>query len=324
MGQAPSTPGISKTVTVYTSLEESFANEIFQRFEKETGIKVHYVRLATGECTARMEAEKSNPQAGIWVGGVGLGHIDAKNKGLTTPYVSPNAASIPQQFKDKDHYWTGMYVGMLCFESNTKLLKKFNLTAPASWVELCDPKYKGHVQMANPGSSGTSYNALVTLVQIFGEDKAFEMLKKLDANINQYTKSGLAPGKNASMGETTIAIGYSHDAVRFINEGYPLTITFPSEGTGFEVASVSLIKGGPEKEVSAAKKLYDFMLSDTCAEIFAQGKLVPFHSKAKLAEGAIPVSQVKVINQDDEWGAKQKQRLIEKWNAVIGGETKTK
>ena len=309
-------------VTVYTTLDEPVAVAVFKQFTKDTGIKVDWVRLSTGECQARLEAEKENPQASVWFGGVGIGHIGAKNKGLTTPYKASNARNIPDNFKDKDGYWTGIYAGMLCFESNIDMLKKYNLTAPKSWEEICSPEYKNHVQMANPGSSGTSYNALATLVQIFGEDKAFELLKKLNNNITMYTRSGSKPGKNASIGEVTIAIGYSHDAVKLISQGYPLELTFPEEGTGYEVASISMIKNGPEKEIENAKELINWGLSKSCAKVLASNKLVPFID-VPLSEGAVSIKKINTIKQDDEWAAKEKTRLVEKWNQVIGGESKT-
>ncbi|ADK83041.1 ABC transporter substrate-binding protein [Sediminispirochaeta smaragdinae] len=308
-------------VTAYTTLDEELARKVFNAFTEETGIQVDWVRLSTGECTARMEAEKENPQASIWYGGVGLGHIEAKDKGLTMPYDSP-AAKMPEKFRDQDRYWSGIYAGPLCFESNTQALEKYGLTAPTSWEELADPKYKGHVQMANPGSSGTAYNVLATMVTLYGEEKAFEYMKRLDANITQYTRSGSAPGKNAAIGETTIAIGYAHDGVRLIAEGYPLEITFPSEGTGYEVASISLIKNGPAEELAYAKKLYDWALGETAAKIYTTAFTVPFVD-VPLPKGALPISKVNTINQDDEWAAANKARLVEKWNAVIGGESRT-
>ncbi|WP_319563186.1 ABC transporter substrate-binding protein [Marispirochaeta sp.] len=308
-------------VTAYTTLDEELARKVFKAFTDETGIQVDWVRLSTGECVARMEAEKENPQASIWYGGVGLGHIEAKNKGLTMQYDSP-AAAMPENFRDADRYWSGIYAGPLCFESNTQALQKFGLTAPNSWEELADPKYKNHVQMANPGSSGTSYNVLATMVQIYGEEKTFDYMKQLDRNITQYTRSGSAPGKNAAIGEITVAIGYAHDGVKLVNEGYPLDITFPSEGTGYEVASVSLIKGGPAEELGAAKKLYDWALSETAAKIYTTAFVVPFVD-VPLPKGAMPISKVNTIDQDDEWAADNKTRLVEKWNAIIGGEART-
>jgi len=308
-------------VTAYTTLDEELARKVFNAFTEETGIQVDWVRLSTGECVARMEAEKENPQASIWYGGVGLGHIEAKNKGLTMAYDSP-AAMMPENFRDKDRFWSGIYAGPLCFESNTQSLEKFGLTAPTSWADLIKPEYENHLQMANPGSSGTAYNVLATLVQIYGEEEAFEYLKKLNNNITQYTRSGSAPGKNASIGEITIAIGYAHDGVKLVDQGYPLKITFPSEGTGYEVASVSLIQGGPEEELENAKKLYDWALGKTAASIYTTAFSVPFVD-VPLPAGALPISQVNTIDQDDEWSAANKTRLIEKWNEVVGGESKT-
>jgi len=310
-----------QSITAYTTLDEELARKVFNAFTEETGIQVDWVRLSTGEAVARLEAERENPQASIWYGGVGLGHIEAKNKGLTMPYDSP-AASMPEQFRDPDRYWSGIYAGPLCFESNTMSLEKYGLVAPQSWEDLTDPAYEGHIQMANPGSSGTAYNVLATMVQILGEDAAFEYMKRLDRNITQYTRSGSAPGKNASIGEVTIAIGYAHDGVKLVDQGYPLEITFPEEGTGYEVASVSLIQDGPEEELAAAKQLYDWALGETAARIYTTAFSVPFVD-VPLPKGAKPISEVNTIVQDDEWAAANKTRLVEKWNQIIGGEERT-
>ena len=75
----------AESVSVYTTFEEPLAQELFDAFEAETGIKVEWVRLSTGEAVARLEAEANNPQVSAWVGGVGLGHIEAKEQGLTMP-----------------------------------------------------------------------------------------------------------------------------------------------------------------------------------------------------------------------------------------------
>lgn len=302
--------GAKERIVAYTTLDEPLARAVFEAFEKDTGIKVEWVRLSTGETVARLEAERKNPQASIWYGGVGLGHIEAKKKGLTTPYFSPAAAAIPAKFKDKDGYWTGIYAGPLCFACNVNRLKELGLEAPTSWMDLTKPEYKGHIQMANPTTSGTAYNVIATVVQLWGEEKAFEYLKALHANISQYTKSGSAPGKAAALGEIPIGIGYAHDQVKLVNEGYPLKITFPSEGTGYEVASISLIKGGPQ--VETAKKLYDWALSERAAAIYANAFVVPFVD-VPLKPGAVPISKVKTIDQDDEWAGQNRDRLLERW-----------
>ncbi len=301
-------------ILAYTTLDEPLARAVFEAYEKDTGVKVEWVRLSTGEAVARMEAERKNPQVDIWFGGVGLGHIQAKDKGLTTPYVSPNAKNIPAKFKDKDGYWTGIYAGALCFVSNINRLKELGLEAPKSWADALKPEFKGHIQMANPASSGTAYNVIATVVQLWGEEKGFEYMRDLHKNISQYTKSGSAPGKSAAIGEIPVGLGYAHDQVKLISQGYPLVITFPSEGTGFEVASISLVKGGPNPEL--AKKLIDWALTERAAKLYANECVVPFVD-VPLKKGAVPISQVNTINQDDVWAAANSERLIERWQNEI-------
>ncbi len=281
-----------ETLAIYTTMDEPLARAIVAAFEEDTGIEVAWVRLSGGECVARLIAEKENPQISMWYGGVGLDHIVAKEKGLTTPYESPNAVNIPDKFKGKDHYWTGIYGGILCFASNTNLLKELGLEAPTSWADLIKPEYKGQIQVANPGTSGTAYNVLATMVQIMGEEKAFEYLKALDKNIFQYTRSGSKPGKNAAIGEITVGIGYT-------------------------INSISLIKGGPQPEL--AKKLYDWALTERAAEIYASEYVVPFVD-VELKEGAMPISKVKTIVQDDVWAGENKDRLVAKWTSEVLGQ----
>ena len=301
-------------VTAYTTLFEPTARLVFEEFEKDTGIKVEWVRLSGGEAVARMDAERRNPQASIWVGGVGLDHMTAKNMGLTEQYFSPNAENIPEQFKDPEGYWIGLYVGALGFISNNERLAELGIEPPTSWQDLLRPELKGEIQVANPGTSGTAYNFVATLVQLWGEDEAFAYLKEFHKNVQQYTRSGNAPNQAVGLGEVAVGIGYAHDQVTVVQQGYPVTITFAKEGTGYEISSMSLIKGG--KEMEAAKILYDWMLSERAMNLLASTNVVPVVD-VPLVEGAVPISEVNVIDQDDVWAASQKERLVEKWNNEV-------
>jgi iron(III) transport system substrate-binding protein len=309
----------SKRITAYTSLHEPVARAVFNQFEKESGLKVIFVRLSTGEAVAKLDAERLNPQVSIWFGGVGIGHIRAKNKGLSLAYHTSTTQHLEQKYKDINHHWAGIYAAPLVFEYNTIMLKRYALQIPTSWVDLTKPEYRGHIQMANPGFSGTAYNVLITIVKIFGEDQAFKYFQALNKNIPMYSRSGSAPGKRAAIGEVTIAIGYAHDAVKFISDGFPLAIQFPGEGTGYEIAAISLIKNGPDDELENAKKLYDWAFGENAAKVYVkQSYAVPFVN-VPLAKGAIPISKVKTVDQDDEWAAQNRTRLVEKWNTVVTG-----
>ncbi len=310
-----------QTVSAYTTLEEPLAKALFDRFEAERGIKVNFVRLSGGEVVARLEAEKANPQASIWVGAVGLDHITAKGKGLTTPYKSRAASETPAEYKDADGYWVGMYVGPLTFVTNTKRAAELGIKAPTSWADLIKPEYKGLIRAPNPNTSGTAYNLIITLRYLYNgdENKVFEYLKKLDANIDQYTSSGSAPGKSVAIGEIPIAVGYAHDQVKLKAGGAPVAINAPTEGTGYELASMSLVAGG--KEAVNAKKLYDWILSSPTAQAeFVKYYVVLVAKGALKHPEALSITEIKTVKQDFQWDGnpENRSRLLKRWDADIG------
>ena len=213
----------------------------------------------------------------------------------------------------------GIYAGAIGIGYNTELLQKHKLSAPKCWMDLTKPAYKGHVQMANPNSSGTAYTTLATIIQVFGEDKGFEFMKGLHKNINQYTKSGSAPIKASARGETTLAVVFQHDAVKQAVKGFPITITSPCEGTGYEIGSASIIKGA--RNLDSAKKFIDFALDPKVQSMADKAKSyqVPSNSSATPPPQAPDLSQIKLINYDfAKYGSSaERRRLLKKWDDEV-------
>ena len=142
------------------------------------------------------------------------------------------------------------------------------MTPPACWADLIKPEYKGEVQMADPNSSGTAWTMLATIVQLMGEDKAFEYLKALHRNINEYTKAGAAPALATGQGETLVGIAFQHDVIDVAEHSKPVAVVSPCEGTGYEIGSMSLIAKGA-KHMDEAKKFYDWALTPEAQKIAA-------------------------------------------------------
>ncbi len=307
----------AEVVKAYTTMEEPLAKALFDEFEKESGIKVEWVRLSGGEAIARLEAEKANPQASIWVGGVGTQHIEAKLRGLSTPYRSRVAKSIPSRYRDPENYWTGLYVGPIAFCMNTERAKELGLEMPKSWADLIKPEYAKKVRVAHPSTSGTAYNMITTVIRINNgdEDAAFEYFKKLSNSVEQFTRSGSAPGKSCALGEIPIAIGYLHDQIKLQREGAKIQIVIPEDGTGFETASMSILKGGPDP--LNAKKLYDWVLGQKAMDIIARWYVIPLSDLATPTNTGFSLADMNLVNQDDKWDAANKERLLERWNKEI-------
>ncbi|MDX6750097.1 ABC transporter substrate-binding protein (plasmid) [Geminicoccaceae bacterium 1502E] len=313
-------------MTLYCSPQEEWCQLMVTEFEKETGIKVAMTRKSSGETFAQIKAEASNPKGDVWWGGTGDPHLQAAEEGLTEAYTSPRLDELhdwaQRQHAAADKKSVGIYAGALGFGYNEELLKKHGLPQPKCWADLIKPEFRGEVQMANPNSSGTAYTMLATMVQLMGEEEAFDYLKALHQNINQYTKSGSAPIKAAAQGETTVGIVFQHDAVTMRVTGAPIKVVSPCEGTGYEIGSMSIIKGA--RNLEEAKKFYDFALRPEIQTMAAQARAyqVPSNKQATPPPEAPDFDDIKLIDYDfKKYGSSdERQRLLKKWDEEVAAQ----
>ncbi|MEZ4635342.1 MAG: ABC transporter substrate-binding protein [Caldilineaceae bacterium] len=231
-------------------------------FERENpDITVNFVRMSSGESLTRLRNEKDNPQFDIWWGGPVDSFIAAKAEGLLEQYDSPNAANIINKdlMLDADNYWAGIYVGSLGFVTNENwLAENPGVEPPRSWADLLKPEFEGQLMVAHPSSSGTSYTALCTVLQIQGDEAGWAYLADYAGQVLQFTKSGSAPAKFIGQGEAAVGIVFSHDIVAEQEKGSPVILTFPEEGTGYEIGGMGIIAGA--KNMENAKKWFDWAL----------------------------------------------------------------
>jgi len=264
-------------------------------------------------------AEKDNPQFDIWWGGPIDSFVAAKGEGLLQPYNSPNFKNLLDQkkYKDADNQWVGIYVGTLGFATNKDWLAAHPGTkAPTSWDDLLKPEFKGQLMVAHPSTSGTSYTALATVLQIRGQDAGWAYLKQYAGQMLQFTKSGAAPAKFAGQGEAAVAIVFSHDIVHEIDDnGLPLELTFPAEGTGYEIGGMGILKGA--KHLDAAQKWFDWAIS---AEAQALGP--KYHAYQAPTVSGVQLShpellQVNLIDYDFQWAGEHKKEYVDKFTNEI-------
>lgn len=302
-------------LTVYTAVEAVDLPRYQEAFEKaHPDIKINWVRDSTGVMTAKLLAEKNNPVADVAWGIAATSLLLLKAEGMLEPYEPKGIENIDPKFIDKDSppSWVGMdaYVAALCY--NTVEAEKLGLTPPASWEDLTKPEYKGHVVMPSPASSGTGFLDVSGWLQMFGEEKGWDFMDRLHQNIAAYTHSGSKPCKMAAAGETVIGVSFDFPASAAKEAGGPIDVIFPSEGSGWEAESISIIGGTPNLE--AAKTLVDWSVSKEANEKYNEsfavvaykgiGKPVP-HLPSDIPE--------KMIDNDLEWAANNRVRIIDEW-----------
>ncbi|MBL8835022.1 MAG: ABC transporter substrate-binding protein [Alphaproteobacteria bacterium] len=313
----------SGEVVVYCTVQEEWCRPMMAAFERETGIRVAMTRKSSGEFYAQIRAEASNPRGDVWWGGTGDPHVQAAQENLTLEYRSPLLAELHpwavRQAEQTNYRTVGIYSGALGYSYNVTQLQRRNLPVPRCWSDLLNPAFRDEIQVADPNSSGTAYTMLATLVQIMGEDPAFTYMRNLHRNINQYTRSGAAPARSAATGESLIGITFLHDAVTQKVGGAPVEIVAPCEGTGYEIGSMSLIRGGPNQE--NARRFYDWALTAQAQAIGAQARAyqLPSNRNAPIPPEAPRFENIRLIDYNfARWGESSvRNALLERWGREV-------
>jgi iron(III) transport system substrate-binding protein len=316
-------PAHASSLVMYCGVQEEWCRAVSAAFERQTGISVAMTRKSAGEVYAQVKAEASNPKGDIWWGGTGDPHQQAADEGLTVEYQPANLEELydwaQRQWREAKGRTVGIYSGALGFGYNEKLLKSKGLPEPKCWADLINPAYKDEIQVADPNSSGTAYNLLATIVQIMGEEKGFAYLKALHKNVNQYTKAGAAPAQAVNLGETTIGITFMHDMIAAAQDNPEIKTVAPCEGTGYEIGSMSLIKGA--HNFDNAKKFYEWALTPSAQELAAQNKSyqTPSNKKTPLPKLGVDLSKTKLIQYDfAKYGSSEvRNALLKRWTDEV-------
>jgi len=307
----------AESLTVYTAVEaEDLAKYAAAFNAHHPDIEIKWVRDSTGIITAKLLAEKNNPQADVVWGLAGTSLLLMKSEGMLEPYAPAGADKLDPKFIDSASppEWTGMdaWVAAVCV--NIPEAEAAGLPMPTSWKDLTKPVYKGQVIMPNPASSGTGFLDVSSWLQMFGEDGGWKFMDGLHENIARYTHSGSKPCKLAAAGEIPIGISFAFRGAKSKAKGAPIEIIVPSEGVGWEMEATAIMKGTPK--LAAAKKLVDFTVSREANEMYNGGyAVVAIPGVAKPVEFFPAGLTDAMIDNDFEWSAQNRRAILEEWTA---------
>lgn len=294
-------------VKVYTDKDVKEIELWATEAQKVIGAKIEWSRMSSNELWTRAQTEAPNFNADMLWSFMNAHALIGKEKGYFISYKSPTWADIPSRFKDPDGYWYGFNYWFAPWIVNTNLLKSKNLPTPKSWMDLTNPVYKGEIVMPDPGTSGTAFLHLATVMMIYGEEKGWEYLEKLQKNVAQYTKSGAAPAQMVAQGEYTIGLSWDLAVYGRVQEGYPVMAIIPTEGVGCNLDSVAILKG--TKNLELAQKIIDWLGSK-------EGQTVVAKTQTKVVRPGIPgVVKVdpKLIEYDAKWAGENQKRIMSEW-----------
>ena len=310
-------------VNALCSTDASWCEAAAAEFSRATGIKVNQAHKGTGEIGAQLRAEAANPKTDIWWGGTGDPFLQAAEQGLLEAYRPDYINDLHEwavrQYAMSGNMVGGFYTSAIGFGYNTDVLKKKHIPEPKCWADLVKPAYKGEIEISHPATSGTAYTIIAGLVQMMGEDAAFEYLKKLHKNTTTYTRSGQAQAPNVAKGEVGVGVSFIFGFDKWRHDKFPVKTAAPCEGTGYEVGGIALVKGARNKD--NAKRYYDWLMSPAGQSIGGKaGSLQSPANKTFKPDPRIPsMADVKLIKYDfEKYGkAAERRRLIERWTREV-------
>src|SRR6266446_8105368 len=306
-------PAAEERLVIYTAYEENELKDFWEQFKKDLpdlAAKASYIRASTGPIMARVEAGRATPQADVIWGVFNDYLTGAAKKGLLDPYAAKDSNLIAARFKHPENAWQGVTLLTVAFATNQKKMAELKLPPPRTWADLLDPKYKGHIVMSNPSTSGTAYLLLASHVTRLGEDKAFAYYEALDKNLAQITKSGGAPGRMAASGETPIGIALAYEVEVAKKQGAPIDVIYPTDGIAWTFEGNALVRGA--KNPANARRFLDWAVSKSAMTAYAAWRGAGITRPDMSVTGA-KLSELKLIPLDFVWAAEQKDRLVKKW-----------
>ena len=307
-------------LTVYTALETDQLKayqEAFNRVNPDIDIK--WVRDSTGIVTAKLLAEKANPQADVIWGVAATSLALFERNGMLQPYAPLNLDAIMPQYRDTKSppAWWGMDVfgATVCF--NTVEANKRNIALPTSWKDLTKPEFKGQVVMPNPASSGTGYLDVVSWLQIWGDDAGkgggWKYMDALHENIAQYTHSGSKPCNMASAGEFVAGISFEYRGYANKAKGAPIELVFPKEGLGWDLEGFAIYKG--TKKLEAARKLADWASSKDAMILYGKNFAITAQPGVAPKLAGIPADyESRLIKLDFNKAAAGREATLAEWS----------
>lgn len=313
-------------LTVYTALEADQLKAYKAAFEETNpDVTIRWVRDSTGIVTAKLLAEKANPQADVILGLAATSLMLLDKEGMLMPYAPKGLEQVKANMRDPrpEPTWVGMdvWASALCF--NTIEAERAGLAKPASWADLIKPDYAGKVAMPNPASSGTGFLMVSAWLQLMGEEGGWAYMDALHGNIAAYTHSGSKPCKQAAAGEYPIGLSFEYRANRERSAGAPVDVVLPSEGLGWDMEAVGIIAATDAPD--AARQLVDWAVTPEANQLYAQSyaivALPGIAGKLEFVEGDV---EAMLIDNDFAWAAANRERILAEWSKRYDGKSEPK
>lgn len=295
-------------IVIYSANDATLNKLVATEFTKATGIQADVVSAGSGVVIKRVETEKDRPQGDI-VWGISRSLLQS-NVQYFDSYASQNKDAIPAEFRDPQDRWIGTNLHLLVVLQNIKSVPEAE--GPKSWEDLLAPKWKGNVAFTDPANSGSAYSNITMLVDLWGGGNAgWDKVAKLIGNTRMLNRSSLV-FQGVGNGEYGLGVSLEYAGYLWLNNGAPVKVIYPSDGTIAQMEGVAIIKNGPN--TPGARQFVDYVnRKDVLEMILKEMFRRPARQDLDLPNlpGKMPkLTDIKLVKYDEEgWTAKRSETM---------------
>jgi iron(III) transport system substrate-binding protein len=300
-------------LTIYSPHPLEFIDPIIGEFENETGIEVEVVTAGTGELLARIESEKDQPIGDVLWGG-SISSLESK-KELFASYYSVNEPEAI--YKNVDGFITRFTTVPSVIMVNTNLIGDIKVLG---YEDLLNPRLKGRIAYADPSKSSSSYEQLLNQLQAMGGDnveKGWRYVGQLIQNLDgQLLESSSMVYTGVVQGKYTIGLTFEEAAAIYVEQGAPVEIIYPIEGTIVRPDGVCLINGSDQLDYG--KQFIDFVTSYEI-QVLISTELNRRSNRLDVepTNGLKPYEDIRIIEDDQEWSSKHRDAILIRYESIF-------
>ncbi len=301
-------------VVFYTAMDLAFAQQLGKVFEQKFGIAVRVERSGAERIFTRIDQEyTANIRTVDVVNTADAAHcIVWKRNGWLAPYLPEEVAKhFDKRYYDPDglHATTRILVSPIAY--NTSLVKREE--APKSYADLLDPKWAGKLVKAHPAYSGTIMNATFQIAR----DLGWEYFERLAKQRVMQVQSATDTPKKVSLGERAVMVdGAGYLVIRYKEEGQPLDIVYPQEGTPLAGSPSAVFKGAPNP--NAARLLQSWMHSREGQQMIVDvARQYSAHAQTVEKPGVRPLKDIKLMAEDPEAVEKSADEIKQRYAQIF-------
>lgn len=293
-------------ITVLTTLPTENVAYLAREYERSYHVRVNFVPLTEDQ---QMQQIKNTGRADMVLTDSRILRR-AAGEGWLVPYASEHGDAVSMNMKDAEAYWIGIWYDPVVFCLNRDYMQRTE-RFPLGWQELAEiPNIR--IGLTDFLAADSAANMFFFLTAQFGEDNAVAILQKLHPRVVQYSKYLSTPVRMAGMGEVDLAVAVQSEALRYINDGYPLKIVQPAEGTAYTLTGTGILLGAPHGEL--ARKFADWLLTDEAMLVLAENKFffIPTNP-ATIAYKQLALRSPVLFPQLADYPQEKKQQLLDRW-----------